>query len=129
MMNDDDIDVLAQSGPMYGRKYIIPPDAMTLPPLASLCGCEMVVNDQGLTVIMYDKPLPEDIEWAEYDADLALLTFVTWSGKVMDFGLKIHVPFRKYLKMAQEIVMIYMENGTTPDIIYPVKLVNRHMGF
>ncbi|MBL8637192.1 MAG: hypothetical protein JNN09_01675 [Alphaproteobacteria bacterium] len=109
-------------------KYVIPEGAPVLPSLASVCECEFVVKDDGLTAVFYSKPLAEEIEWVEYDEDLALLTFVTWSGKVMGLGMKIHEPFREDLKKAEDIMLIYMEDGVTPRQIVPAKLVTRCTG-
>ncbi|MFA7277292.1 MAG: hypothetical protein WC043_10885 [Pseudobdellovibrionaceae bacterium] len=130
--NDEDIDVLAatkSAAPQVGRRYEIELDAPVLPTLASQCECELVVKDNGAAMLLYTRELPELIEWAEYDVDLSMLTLVTWSGRVMGLGMKVHAPFRKYLKMASEIALVHMENGVTPRAMYPAKLVIRNMGF
>lgn len=109
--------------------YKIRSDAPVLQSLASYCECELAVKEDGTAVVFYGKTLPEEIHWVEYDIDLSMLTFVTWSGKVMGLGMVIHPPFRKYLKMAQEIVMIHMDSENLVESIYPAKLVVRHIGF
>lgn len=129
MLNDDDIDVLARPAALQARKYVISPDAPVLPTLNSQCECELAVNEDGLAMVIYNKTMPEGINWVEYDIDLSMLTFVTWSGKVMGLGMVIHKPFRKYLRMAKEIMLVEM----TPDkmkiaTMYPAELVIRHIG-
>lgn len=43
--------------------------------------------------------------------------------------MKIHVPFRKYLKKSQEILLAQMnEDGTELITLYPADLVVRHIG-
>ena len=125
---DDEVGVLDQQRAEMVH-YKIRPDAPVLPSLASYCGCELAVKDNGTTVVFYDKKLIEEIHWVEYDIDLSMLTFVTWSGKVMGLGMVIHRPFRKYLKMASEIVLIHMDDDDKIESIYPAKLVVRHIGF
>ncbi len=132
---DDDVDVLAKpaatakQGLSQGVARTIRPDAPVFPTLASQCDCELVVNEDGLAMVIYTKTPPEGIEWVEYDADLAMLTFVTWSGAVMGLGMKIHVPFRKYLKKSQGILLAQMsEDGTELITLYPADLVVRHIG-
>lgn len=128
---DDDIDVLAmpKDGMAAKSKYVRPTDSMVLPPLASMCECELVVNEDGKAMVIFNKTLPEGIHWVEYDMDLSLLTFVMWSGNIMELGIKIHAPFRKYLKMADNIIMVQMsENGQEIVITYSADLVIRNIG-
>jgi hypothetical protein len=129
MFDDDDIDVLTKPAAKQAAKYTISPDAPVLQTLASQCECELVLNEDGMAMVIYTMPLPEGIHWAEYDVDLSMLTLVTWSGKVMGLGMKIHKPFRKYLKMANQIMLAEMTQDKT-DIasLYPAKLVVRHIG-
>jgi len=125
---NDDIDVLAKPVITAGE-YIIPEDAPVLPSLASQCDCELAVNEAGVAMVLFTKTMPEGIHWAEYDVDLSLLTFVTWSGRIMGLGMKVHAPFRKYLKMANEIMLVQMtEDGKECVMMYPADLVIRHIG-
>jgi hypothetical protein len=127
--DDDDSDVLAKPATVTGAKYVIPKDAQVLPPLASQCKCELAVNEEGLAMVIYTKTLPEGIHWAEYDMDLSILTFVTWSGDVMELGMKIHPPFRPHFKKAKEILMVQMTaDGTEIMAIYPADMVVRNIG-
>lgn len=127
---DNEIDVLAsprQKGD--AARYVIPENAPVLPSIVSGGrDAELVVNADGAAMVLYNKRLPEPIEWVEYDMDLALLTFVTYDGKVQGLGMKVHKPFRRYLGRAQEIVLIYMEDAERPREIYPAKLVVRNVG-
>lgn len=125
---DNDIDVLAKPA-LSNPKYVIPRDAAVLLPLSSQCNCELVVNEAGAAMVIYNKTLPEGIHWVEYDMDLSLLTFVTWSGDVMELGIKIHPPFKPHLKKAKEIMMVQMtEDGKEIIIMYPADLVIRNIG-
>ncbi len=126
---DADIDILARPSAKAAGKFVISPDAPVLPTLASQCECELVVNEDGIAMVLYTHPIPEGIHWAEYDVDLSMLTLVTWSGKVMGLGMKVHAPFRKYLKMAKEIMLVEMDsNKKMIESMFPVKLVVRHIG-
>lgn len=129
---DDDINVFekkqAEGIEVIDKKYVIAPDAPVLPTLASQCECELLVKEDGSTMVLYTKPLIEEIEWVDYDIDLSMLTFVTWSGKVMGLGMKIHRPFRRYLRLGKEVVFVHMENGETPKSLYPAKMVIRNIG-
>ncbi len=129
MKTYDDIDVLANPVVAQEKKYVISEDAVVLPPMASLCECELLVNEDGQAMVIYTKPIPEAIQWAEYDMDLSLLTFVSWSGSTMELGIKVHPPFRKYLRMAEEIMMVELkEDKQSLGSIYPAKLMVRNIG-
>ncbi len=109
-----------------GKRYVISPDAPVLPSIVSGDrDAELVVNENGMAMVLYNKPLPEDIDWVEYDVELALLTFVTYDGKVMGLGMKIHKPFRPFLSKCKEIMLIYMENGEKVYSFYPAKVIVR----
>jgi len=128
--NNDDIDVLEKPAPTQEKKYMISVGAENLPPLASFCNCELLVNQDGQTIVIFDRDMPEGIEWAEYDVDLSLLNFVTWSGKVMGLGMKVHAPFRKYMKQAEDITLIQISEDRQDVLgMYNTDLVIRHIGF
>lgn len=127
---DEDDDILAaikeRDDP---KKYVIPAGAPVLPSIVSNGrDAELVVNADGMAMVLYNKPLEEAIHWVEYDIDLAMLTFVTREGKVQGLGMKVHKPFRKYLSKAEQVLLIYMENAEQAKEIYPAKLVVRHVG-
>ncbi len=128
---DDEMDVLgaAKHRSKQDERYVIPENAPVLPSIVSGGrDAELMVNADGDAAVLYNQPLPEEIDWVEYDMDLALLTFVTYDGKVQGLGMKIHKPFRKYLSKAQEIMLIYMEDAKIPRDIYTAKLVVRNIG-
>ena len=129
---EDDEDIFAAKAKKQedqNERFVIPENAPVLPSIMSGGReAELIVNVGSEAAVLYNKPLPESIHWAEYDIDLALLTFVTYSGKVQGLGMTIHKPFRKYLSKAKQIMMIYMENAVQPKMIGPVKLVVRYTG-
>jgi hypothetical protein len=129
---DDDDDILAAKAKKNAREetqYILPESAPVLPSIISGDrDAELVVNVDSQAAILYNKPLPEDIDWAEYDIDLSMLTFVTNKGKIQGLGMKVHKPFRKYLSKADEIMLIYMQDSKIPMSFVPVKLVVRYTG-
>ncbi len=110
------------------KTYVIPPDAPVLRSMAARGGVELVVKDDGSSLVLYNTPLEERVHWVEYDMDLDLLTFVTWQGKVFGLGMKIHAPFRKHLRKANNLYMVYMKDGETPTEIDNVVMIVRRIG-
>lgn len=121
--------VLEKSAVTQGKRHIISPDAHQLPTLASQCDCELVVDKDGMAMVIYTKQPAEGIDWAEYDVDLSLLTFVTWSGNVMGLGMKIHTPLKKHMEIAKEIMLVHLDTATNEIVsIYPIEVVIRNIG-
>lgn len=112
-----------------GKTYMIPPDALVLPSVVSGDrSAELLVNEEGQAMVLYDKPLPIFVDWVEYDVDLSLLTFVSFGGEIMGLGMKIHKPFRPCLSQSKQIMLIYMENGEQIGSFYPAKVIVRDIG-
>ncbi len=110
------------------KTYVIPKDAPVLPSMASRGAVELVVKEDGSALVIFDTPQPERVHWVEYDMDLDMLTFVTWSGKVFGLGMKIHAPFRRHLEIARSLYMILMKDGQTPTEIDNIVMVVRNIG-
>lgn len=109
-------------------RYQIPENAPVLPPLVPAMGVEIVVKDDGSTMILHDKPMPEPVHWVDYDLDLDLLTFVSWKGKIFNLGMKVQPNFRKYMRKGQSLYIVYMEGGKTAKSVDTVPLIVRQIG-
>ena len=123
--DEDDIDVFAERD---ASKYVIAADAPVLPSLASRCNTELVVKDDGMSMVLFDESLPDAVHWVEYDMDLDSLTFVTWRGAIFSLGMKIHKPFRKYLSKRNDIYLVEMGEGKTMKMMDMVPLIVRRIG-
>lgn len=123
---DDDIDVFAQT--RDNSKYVIAADAPVLPSMASRGNTELVVKDDGMSMVLFDFDLPDAVHWVEYDMDIDSLTFVTWRGAIFSLGMKIHKPFRKYLSKRHEIHLIQMNDAKDIEMMDIVPMVVRRVG-
>lgn len=110
-------------------RYVISPNALVLPSMVSGDrSAELLVNEEGQAMVLYDQPLPIFVDWVEYDVDLSLLTFVSFGGEIMGLGMKIHKPFRPCLSQSKQIMLIYMENGEQIGSFYNAKVIVRDVG-
>ncbi len=125
MTDDDELDVFATRD---NSRYVIAADAPVLPSLASRCNTELVVKDDGSSMVLFDAPMPDAVHWVEYDMDLDSLTFVTWRGAIFSLGMKIHKPFRKYLSKKFEIYLVEMGEGKDMRMMDIVPLIVRRIG-
>ena len=127
-MDEDDIDVFAGRNQADTSKYVIAADAPVLPSLASRGEVELVVKDDGMSMVLFDTTLQDAVHWVEYDMDIDSLTFVTWKGAIFSLGMKIHKPFRKYLSRRNEIYLIEMDQAKTMKMMDMVPLIVRRIG-
>ena len=126
-MDEDEIDIFAQRRELE-KKYVIAEDAPVLPSMASRGEVELVVKDDGMSMVLFDFTLPDAVHWVEYDMDVDSLTFVTWRGAIFSLGMKIHKPFRRYLSRKHDIYLIEMDQGKTIKMMDMVPLVVRRIG-
>lgn len=129
-VDDDEEDFFAANPHLTARnsQYVIADDAPVLPSLASRCAVELVVKDDGMAMVLFDKELTDIVHWVEYDMDVDSLTFVTWKGAIFSLGLKVARPFRKYLSKRHEIYLIEMDKGETMKMMDLVPLITRRIG-
>lgn len=125
--DEDDIDIFAKQREL-AAKYKIAEDAPVLPPFTSRGKVELVVRDDGMSMVLFESELPDAVHWVEYDMDVDSLTFVTWRGAIFTLGMKIHKPFRKYLSRKHAIYLVQMDATTTPKMIDSVPMVVRRIG-
>jgi len=85
---------------------------------------DVVVNDDDRVWVFHDKPFDGILEWAEYDADLARLVFVTKNGKINDLGLQIQPLMQKPLAQAEYIEAYLIQDKVFRDYA-KVSLVTR----
>lgn len=93
--------------------------------LARMMTVDLMVNERGNIWVLHDKPLPMILNWAEYDADLATLTFVAQDGEALELGMTIHKPLQKPMSIAREIYVVLMSKEEIKDMyILPLTVRN-----
>ncbi len=112
-----------------GKLYRMPDNPLILMPLARVMNIELVVKEEdATTVVLHNRPLPRRADWAEYDMDLATLTFVTWDGAIFDLGIKVQPILGEKMARAVRMNMIYMEGGEKIAGVDYCPLIIRHIG-
>lgn len=81
-------------------------DLVVLPNLFDSHQPDLIANALGQVMMLYDKPLPYIIWWAEYDHDLAQLYFVTTGGEIWPLGVPVHPEVGKYLRFGNKILLV-----------------------
>ena len=100
-------------------------ESNTAKTLATMMTVDLMVNERGNIWVLHDKPLPMILNWAEYDADLATLTFVAQDGEALELGMTIHKPLQKPMSLAREIYVVLMSGEEIKDMyILPLTVRN-----
>lgn len=99
-------------------------DSPVQKPLKSIMKIDFIVNEKGQVWFCYDRPLPDLVQWIEYDLDLGRVTFVFRGGKMADYGEEIEPEVRTYLKKAESAYLVYMKDKKIEDMGV-VKLIVR----
>lgn len=102
----------------------LPGDLPVHKPLASTMNVDLMVNEDSKLWVIHDKPFPDILIWAEYDADMASLSLIAKDGKIIDLGMKIHQPLRKYMLSARQLFTMRMQDGKIDDC-YVLPLIVR----
>ena len=116
------------------RRFKIAPDAPVLPNMVSWCKIDFVVNDTGEAMAVYDQPMPEMVDWVEFDADVRMITFVTYTGKIFSLGSPLSRPFcdSLYKGLTVQLIQVQpdpnLQGGMIPVMIDRVPLVVRFIG-
>lgn len=116
------------------RRFKIPDDAPVLPNMTSWCKVDFMVNELGKVMVIFDQPLPETVDWIEFDADVRMITFVTYRGKIFSLGGDLSRPLCDKLMKALDAQLIQVKDdgvgngGMMPVMIDHVPLVVRHIG-
>jgi hypothetical protein len=116
------------------RRFRIAPDAPVLPNMTSWCKVDFVVNEKGDAMVVFDQPMPELVDWVEFDADVHMVTFVTYTGKIFSLGAPLSRPFRDGLRKGLDVQLIQVEpdgkgtGGMMPVMVDRVPLVIREIG-
>lgn len=105
----------------------LPADLPLHRPMASTMKVDLFINRNAQVLVAHDRPFPGILQWAEYDVDIGNIIFVTNEGRIQDMGMKIQPTMRKYLRMAQKIDTVLVQDGQIRDV-WNVPLVVRETG-
>ena len=86
-------------------------DIPVLPSLRSYQFPDIIASADGRAMLVYDKPLPDLVWWAEYDPDLAELSFITVGKKIFSFGSKIHHTVDTFLRLSDLIYLVQVDQN------------------
>lgn len=86
-----------------------------IPALYARMSPDLLVNAEGQVLLLHEKPMPDPIWWVEYEPEERELVFITTTGQIMPFGLKIHDVVDTFLRYAR--VMYMVELGDDGKIV------------
>jgi hypothetical protein len=116
----EDIDVFARQAPP-------PVDVPLHEPMTKRMNIDLIVNKNSQVWLAHDMPFPGILQWAEYDVDMATVTFVTTDGRMQDTGLKVQPVMRRYLRQATVIDAVLVQEGKIHDFFRVPLIVRESM--
>jgi hypothetical protein len=102
----------------------LPEDSPIHYPMARTMAVDLIINKDSKVWVAHDKPFPGILQWAEYDVDLGTLHFVTDDGKIQDLGMVVQPSLRKYMRMAEKVDTLLVQNEKICDF-YSIPLIVR----
>lgn len=95
-----------------------PPDELpVLPNMDESMDLDLAIDDNGEAYIFYTKPIPEAVNWAEFDSENSYLYLIAENGRIQGLGLKVYDHMAQRLASTHRIFAIHVENGAHKQII------------
>ncbi len=94
------------------------------PDLTDAMLVDIAIDKNAQVWVFHNKPLPDILEWIEYDQTDKRLVFVTKGGRLNDFGLTIKPLMHKYLCKAQTADVMLVYDETIHDFIRVPLIIN-----
>lgn len=114
--NNQDIDVFAAAKPAEVTHHAL--DAPYPRTLAEIMTVSLVMNDEGEVMMLHDQQFPFYLNWAEFDADRAVLSFVGFQGATIDFGIAVPKNMHKQILKNQQMRTVLVQNHEIVDYYF-----------
>jgi len=85
-------------------------ESSILEELNSEMRCCILSDANGTIIIVHDKDIKPELQWAEYDAHENTLGLVNEEGQVQDLGIKPDKIMRNNILHGMEIKLVKLEN-------------------
>lgn len=82
-----------------------------IPDLRKEMGVALGVNENGKVFVFYDKNLPMELEWAEYDVTEHKLRFYGNKGHMQDIGMLVQEPLRPHVEKSNTLHLVHVVDG------------------
>ncbi|MDH5721773.1 MAG: hypothetical protein OEY94_00415 [Alphaproteobacteria bacterium] len=80
---------------------------------------DLIVGDRGEVYILHAKPLPEPVNWVEYDREVLKLYLISDKGRIQGVGLKVKKRLDEIISAARQVCLIHCKNG---DIVHAYEM-------
>lgn len=106
----------------------LPEAVAVLPSIHAWQNPDLVIGGNGEAALIFDEPLPDTIWWAEYDPELYQLIFVTITGQIIGFGMKIPPEIDRFLRYAKVIYLVQIDDKGKMVAVDDRRLIVRDQG-
>ena len=91
------------------------PNSPVFPPLAGYMKVDLMANSRGSVWIVHEKPLPDLVQWADYDAGAGTITLAMQSGKTQLLGVMVPAALKESLRNATHVSVMLMQDKKIVD--------------
>lgn len=91
---------------------------------AKAMNLDLAVGDHGEVYIFHEKPMPEKVNWVEYDRMALKLYFISEVGRIQGIGMKVMKRLDKIVCVSRRVYLIHREDGRTISA-YEMPLVHQ----
>ncbi len=72
---------------------------------------DLAVSDLGEVYIFHEKPMPEPLNWVEYDRETMKLYFISENGRMQGIGMTVLKKLDQVIASAGRVFIIHRRGG------------------
>ncbi|MGH1455773.1 MAG: hypothetical protein ACRBDI_03240 [Alphaproteobacteria bacterium] len=76
----------------------------------------LAAGASGTIYVFHEKPFPEPVNWVEYNADSAMLIFISSVGRMQPIGLKVPKQLANVIDTQNKIIVSHLVNGEEKQV-------------
>lgn len=72
---------------------------------------DLAVSDLGEVCIFHERPMPEPLNWVEYDREAMKLYFISENGRMQGIGMTVLKKLDQVIAPASRVFIIHRRDG------------------
>lgn len=85
---------------------------------------DLAVSEGGDVYVFHEKPMPEKLNWVEYDRAALKLYFISHKGRIQGLGMKVAQTLDNTIAQSRRIFIVYREHNEV-QTIFEMPLVHQ----
>lgn len=72
---------------------------------------DLAICDRGEVYVFHEKPMPERVNWIEYDREVLKLYFISEKGRIQGIGMTVLDHLDQVISQSKRVYLIHREGG------------------